>query len=112
MWVIRENANDKSRSVDDPDIGISRQSFLNNYLCAGKKRKRWDKIDKMMDNFDRIGIYKNDLTCIIDLKNIIAKIENSFIVLTIAWTEQRVNLRTDKLIIHKTEAQRQKEWKE
>ena len=45
-------------------------------------------------------------------ENIIAKIENSFIVLTIAWTEQRVNLRTDKLIIYKTEAQRQKEWKE
>ena len=64
-------------------------------------------MDKMMDNFDRN--YKNDLMCIIDFKNIIAKIENSFIVLTIAQTEQRVNLRTNKLIIHKTEAQRQKE---
>ena len=39
-------------------------------------------MDKMMDNFDRN--YKNDLMCIIDFKNIIAKIENSFIVLTIA----------------------------
>ena len=39
-------------------------------------------MDKMMDNFDRI--YKSDLMCIIDFKNIIAKIENSFIVLTIA----------------------------
>lgn len=44
-------------------------------ICMCKEAE--EKMDKMVNNFARNGIYKNNKICIIEFKNTIAKIENS-----------------------------------
>lgn len=65
------------KTIDDPNIGFSRQGFKNNYDNMLNRRKKMDNIEEMLENFTtELKFMKKNQMYILELNNATYEIKN------------------------------------